>query len=94
MLAELPPITHRLEHVNLSGQQRQRYDAVRRMAHSAENRLVLFGQLRTLCDYDPKSGESAKIHRVVELLEDIIGGGEKAIVFSYFWSHCVCCETV
>ncbi len=83
VLAELPPITYRLEHVNLSAKQRRRYDRVRRMAHSAENPIVLFGQLRTLCDYDPKSGDSGKLDRVVELLEDIAGAGERAIVFSY-----------
>ncbi len=83
VLAELPPITYRLEHVNLSEGQRRRYDRVRRLAHAAENPVVLFGQLRTLCDYDPQSGESGKLDRVVELLEDIVRAGERAIVFSY-----------
>ena len=83
VLAELPSITFRPEHVNLSEKQRRRYDEVLRDAHSAGNPVALFGQLRTLCDYDPKSGESGKLDRVVELLEDIVEGEQKAIVFSY-----------
>lgn len=83
VLAELPPVRYQAEQVDLLERQRRRYDAVRRAAHTAENPLVLFGRLRTLCDYDPGSGQSGKLDRVVELLQDIVGRGEKAIVFSY-----------
>ena len=39
--------------------------------------------LRSICDAEPASGASAKIDRVVEILQAVQDAGEKAVVFSY-----------
>jgi len=39
--------------------------------------------MRKICDYDPKTGKSSKIDRIIELIARIQEANEKAIVFSY-----------
>ena len=83
---DLPPVLESKEVLELLPVQRRRYrEALRnsRFGGAAEI-LQLINELRTICDYDPVTGESAKIDRIIELLENIADADEKAVVFSYF----------
>jgi SNF2 family DNA or RNA helicase len=86
VLPELPAVLEEEEEVALSDAQRRAYhEAIRRHSMSGDEGsfLALFNELRSLCDLDPASGDSSKLDRIVELLEDIAEVGEKAVVFSY-----------
>ncbi len=84
VLKDLPKVRYRTERVVLKGQQAQRYAATVRQAKTQNTHLATFNELRTLCDYDAESGSSAKLERIMELLQNINGNlQEKAIVFSY-----------
>jgi SNF2 family DNA or RNA helicase len=48
------------------------------------NFLTRFDKLRKICDLDIESGESAKLDRICELIEDIGSTDERTVVFS-FW---------
>ena len=39
--------------------------------------------LRSICDVEPESGASAKLDRILEILQVVQDAGEKAVVFSY-----------
>ena len=85
VLSELPPVVEVSEVIELSEPQRLAY--VRRLSEFAaspdSNGLELINDLRVLCDYDPRTKESSKAVRIVELLQDIHSSGGKAVVFSY-----------
>lgn len=46
--------------------------------------LSLLQKLKMLCNRDPKSGESAKLDRLEEMLAEAVAEGSKALVFSQF----------
>ena len=52
-------------------------------SHHNEEPLVQFNRLRTICDYDPGTGESIKIDRIVAIVREVGKSAEKAVVFSY-----------
>jgi SNF2 family DNA or RNA helicase len=84
VLQDLPGLSFRVERVSLGPTQLSEYSRVLANAQRSGGGLSTFSELRTLCDYDPNSGESAKNQRLVELLEQICNDlGEKAVVFSY-----------
>ena len=84
VLADLPTITFKTERVRMEAGQRAAYEKAVITRDRGANPLSVFNALRTLCDYDPETGASGKLGRVVELLRDICGNrGEKAVVFSY-----------
>jgi SNF2 family DNA or RNA helicase len=62
--------------------QRQRYQLIYR--DRGINFLTRFGKLREICDLDIESGESAKLDRICELIEDIGSIDERTVVFSYW----------
>lgn len=82
VLSELPPMLERQEFIELSTEQLRSYRSV--LADKDTSTLVKFGKLRHICDLDPVTGASTKLDRIKELLEDISGLGEKAVVFSYW----------
>lgn len=85
VLPELPAATEHLERVRLHGAQRSAYNAALSSIgrRSEEGYLALFNRLRSICDIDPETGESAKLDRAVELAESAIADGCKTVVFSY-----------
>lgn len=84
VLGDLPRISHRRERVQLYGAQRLCYRKAQQAMGSASNVLAAFTTLRTLCDFEPETGVSAKIDRTIELVTEIsLDRGEKAVVFSY-----------
>lgn len=46
--------------------------------------LALLQRLKMLCNRDPKSGQSAKLDRLGEMLEEAVSEGSKVLVFSQY----------
>ena len=82
VLKELPPMLERQEFLELSTEQARSYREM--LSDSETSTLVKFGKLRHICDLDPVTGNSTKLDRIQELLEEISNLGEKAVVFSYW----------
>jgi SNF2 family DNA or RNA helicase len=87
VLKELPSVVEQEEELALSPTQKKAYSqAIRTHAakrDGANNYLALFNELMSICDMDQASGESSKLDRIVEIMEDIRISGDKAVVFSY-----------
>ena len=83
VLAELPVVSRRHERLSMGTRQRSTYHRVGRASSTELNLLAVFSRLREICDYDPETGESVKIDRIVEILQAVERAGEKAVVFSY-----------
>lgn len=84
VLDDLPEVMEIEERIELLPKQRLSY---RRVANSIKDRddlsvLSVINQLRTICDYDTESEESAKLDRIMEIIRDINLAGEKVVVFS------------
>lgn len=82
VLPELPPVTELTEAVPLSQAQQTAYSSATQAVLSGEY-LALFNDLRSICDMDPTTGESSKLDRAGELIEEIVRQGSKCVVFSY-----------
>jgi SNF2 family DNA or RNA helicase len=82
VLADLPEHVEIVEKIPMLAPQIAAYREAQSLANV--NYLEKFSMLRAICDYEPQSGTSAKLERVVEILSDIRAAGEKAVVFS-FW---------
>lgn len=52
-------------------------------ANNSKALVALINKLRTICDYDIATDKSSKVDRIIEIIEDIMEIGEKAVVFSY-----------
>ena len=85
VLGELPDVIETKELVELIPRQQRAYTAARSQPLPKSDGEVLqrLTLLRSICDVDPESGASAKLDRVVEILQDVQQAGEKAVVFSY-----------
>ncbi len=86
VLEQLPSVNRTVEVLELTSEQLSSYRITQRLASQDPERwdpLRLFNQLRTICDYDPDTGASAKIDRIVKILDAIAIAEEKAVVFSY-----------
>ena len=82
VMKELPAVMRRHEHLAMHGNQAVAYRRALASQHNSAS-LADFNRLRTICDYDPDSGESGKIERIVEIVRQVHDAGEKAVVFSY-----------
>lgn len=88
VLSDLPDVIESTESIELLPAQRRAYrralaGARDQRSREPKNVLALINELRTICDYDPASGKSAKIERIAELMADIAAAQEKVVVFSY-----------
>jgi len=84
--AELPQVLEKLDLVPLAPAQRESYkEIVRdRISYATVGGWIsTFNKLRDLCDYDPRTGTSSKIERVLVILDSVLQRGEKAVVFSW-----------
>ena len=92
VLTDLPPKLIRDAHVDLMPEQ---YESYRMAQEEGEIRLNEMGdsvtlshafeliiRLKQICNFDPATGESAKLDRLVADLEEVASSGRKAIVFS------------
>ena len=85
VLDELPAVLESAQTLELLPGQRESYRQVLRGLSTSDttSMLATINRLRTICDYDSRSGESAKIDRIVEIVQDIVAAGEKSVIFSY-----------
>ena len=86
LLKELPEVIEHDELLELNKEQKDEYvSAIQKHHKNSEtgNFLSLFNQLLMLCDVEPKTGSSAKLDRVMELITDITDMEEKVVIFSY-----------
>jgi SNF2 family DNA or RNA helicase len=88
VLDQLPAVTDTTESLDLLPEQRAAYlDVLRGSSadpRTGDDLLKIINALRQVCDYDPNTGRSAKIDRILEILEGVANLGEKAVVFSTF----------
>ena len=84
-LLSLPPEVHEHEIVELLPQQRDAYDRALREFKSVsdDGLLARLTELRSLCDLDPQSGQSAKLERIVDVLHAAASNGDRGVVFSH-----------
>ncbi len=96
VLADLPPKLVHDEPIELGGEQRESYrlaeeQGVVRLAELGRSAAIrhvfeLVLRLKQICNFDPASGESAKLQRLAAELDEIAQSGQKAIVFSQWVS--------
>ncbi|MBI4663602.1 MAG: DEAD/DEAH box helicase [Verrucomicrobia bacterium] len=94
VLPDLPPKTVSRIVLPLGPKQRRAYDelegsgvsAIRALGARATvmNVLELILRLKQVCNFDPRSGESAKLEDVKERLQPLTESGYRALVFSQF----------
>ncbi len=92
VLSDLPPKMFRDADVELTAAQRASYQRAENegivrlteMGHEATIQHVfeLVLRLKQICNFDPASGESAKLERLAADLDEVAASGRKAIVFS------------
>lgn len=85
VLRELPEVIDTTEVIELTPRQKRAYSTARSQPLPKESGEVLqrLTILRSICDAEPSSGASAKIDRILEILQAVQDAGEKAVVFSY-----------
>lgn len=84
VLHQLPKTTEIHEYIELTRKQRAAYDEANIWTKDS-NPLTIFGRLRAICDLESETGESAKLDRALDLVREIVDGGESVVVFS-FWN--------
>jgi SNF2 family DNA or RNA helicase len=92
VLTDLPPKLMRDADVDLTPAQRQTYDLAEKegMVRLTEMGDMLTTQhvfelvlrLKQICNFDPATGESAKLERLMVDIEEIARSGQKAVIFS------------
>ena len=92
VLTDLPPKTIRDAHLELTPEQMATYkmaenDGVLRLSEQGDSVSItqifeLVIRLKQICNFDPATGESSKLERLVADLEEIAESGQKAIIFS------------
>jgi SNF2 family DNA or RNA helicase len=94
VLADLPPRLVREAYVELGPAQREAYRlaeerGVLRLAGLGAECTIrhvfeLVLRLKQICNFDPATGESAKLERLQADLEEVAASGQKALVFSQY----------
>jgi SNF2 family DNA or RNA helicase len=91
VLPELPPIMTQEIPLELTGQQRQRYEeawsertGIASDARWSSNAFSLLSRLKQLCNYDPESGESVKCDALELIWEGMSEPTDKLLVFSQY----------
>ncbi len=92
VLTDLPPKMFRDVEVELTPHQRETYrlaeeEGVLRLTDMGPGATIqhvfeLVMRLKQICNFDPMSGESAKLERLEADLEEVVANGRKALVFS------------
>jgi len=92
VLADLPPKLFRDAELELTPEQRHSYqlaedEGVLRLTGMGDSATIqhvfeLVLRLKQICNFDPATGESAKLERLAADLEEVAASGRKAIVFS------------
>ncbi len=92
VLEDLPPKLIRDAELDLTPEQRETYrqaedEGIIRLSSMGRSATVthvfeLILRLKQICNFDPATGESAKLERLAADLEEVAASGQKAIVFS------------
>ena len=92
VLTDLPPKMFRDVEIELSSAQRETYrlaeeEGVLRLTDMGPGLTIqhvfeLVMRLKQICNFDPLTGESAKLERLEADLEEVVAGGRKALIFS------------
>jgi SNF2 family DNA or RNA helicase len=92
VLTDLPPKLFRDAELELTPEQRHTYqlaedEGVLRLTEMGDEATIhhvfeLVLRLKQICNFDPATGESAKLERLAADLEEVAASGQKAIVFS------------
>ena len=92
VLTDLPPKLFHDEEFDLTPEQRETYDMAEQdgvlrlgdlgQSASIQHVFELVLRLKQICNFDPATGSSAKLHRLEAGLEEVAASGRKAIVFS------------
>jgi SNF2 family DNA or RNA helicase len=98
VLSDLPPKMFRDAELDLTPEQRASYEMaenegilqLNEMGDSLTIQHVfeLVLRLKQICNFDPVTGESAKLERLAADLEEVAASGKKAIIFSQ-WVKCL-----
>jgi SNF2 family DNA or RNA helicase len=90
--SDMPPKTYRDLEVDLTPAQRQAYSLAEEegVIHlnelgetiSVQHVFQLVMRLKQICNFDPRTGESAKLEQLLTDMEEVAASGRKAIVFS------------
>ncbi len=97
VLTDMPPRLFRDVEIDLSAEQRESYrlaeeDGVLRLTQMGDSATIqhvfeLVLRLKQIANFDPATGESAKLDRLRADMEEIAASGRKAIVFSqWVWT--------
>jgi SNF2 family DNA or RNA helicase len=92
VLTDLPPKLFRDADIDLTPEQRESYrlaeeEGVLRLTEMGTRATIqhvfeLVLRLKQICNFDPATGESAKLERLTADLEEVAASGRKALVFS------------
>ncbi|MGE5195031.1 MAG: DEAD/DEAH box helicase [Deltaproteobacteria bacterium] len=98
VMKDLPPRLDRDEYLELAPAQRLAYDTAEKEgvvqldglgeSISIQHVFELVLRLKQITNFDPLTGESAKLERVEADMEEIAASGGKAILFSQ-WTNCI-----
>jgi len=98
VLTDLPPKMFRDAELDLTSEQRASYEMaenegvlqLNEMGDSLTIQHVfeLVLRLKQICNFDPVTGESSKLERLMADLEEVAASGKKAIIFSQ-WVKCL-----
>lgn len=98
VLSDLPPKLFREAEVELSPPQWETYQRAENQgvmhlnalgeAVTIQHVFELVLRLKQICNFDPVTGASSKLERLVADLEEVVASGKKAIVFSQ-WVQCL-----
>ncbi len=92
VMSQMPPKLMRDAELELTAEQAETYmraeeDGVLRLNAMGQSITIqhvfeLVLRLKQICNFDPATGESSKMERLVADLDEVAGSGQKAIVFS------------
>ncbi len=98
VMGDMPPKLYRDAELDLTAAQWARYDAAEKEgiihledleeAATVQHVFELVLRLKQICNFDPITGESAKLERLVADMEEVAASGQKAILFSQ-WTRSI-----
>ena len=85
VLSDLPKAIEKVELLVMEPDQKRQYEILKMKLKKAQQSEILsmINQLRSVCDLVPKTGQSIKADRCLEILDEIRLRDEKCIIFSY-----------
>jgi SNF2 family DNA or RNA helicase len=92
VVSDMPPRIYRDAHLELTPAQREAYDMAEKdgVVHlnelgdtiSVQHVFELVMRLKQICNFDPRTGDSAKLEQILADMEEVAANNRKAIIFS------------